>query len=198
VKDRTVNRSNDEAEQLEFLLSRYLDGDLDGPTKADLERRLEADAELAAALEDLSRTDRLIQAWAGPVPRIDGERFVEEAARRRRLDHAWRRRWHRLRVFAPIAAAATIMLVVTLYSSVKPSQQDGAGRAVAVVSIHRADAWRKATGLGEAFAEVRFDRSPPPGIDAALSGPKTVVAVAVAGAGPPVAEVMAGEETPYF
>lgn len=193
-----MNPSNDEAEQIEFLVSCHLDGDLDGPTRADLEGRLEGDAELAATLEDFRRTDRLIQAWAGPVPGIDGERFVEEAARRRRLDDSWRRRRHRLRVFVPLAAAATIVLVVSLYSRIKPSLQDGAGRAVAVVSVHRADAWRQAAGVGEAYAEVRFDRSPPQGIEAALAGPKTVVAVAVAAAGPAVSEVIAGEETPYF
>ena len=38
---------SNQAEHLEFLLSRYLDGDLDDTERADLERRLETDAALA-------------------------------------------------------------------------------------------------------------------------------------------------------
>ena len=191
--------SNDDREQLEFLLSRYLDSDLDQTARAQLERRLETNAELAASLEALRRTDQLIRAWAGPVPEIDAERFVAEAARRRRADDAWRGRQRLLRLYAPLSAAAMILLAVTLYLALRSPQLGAGGKAVAIVSIHRADAWRKTPGSGEALAEVRFDRSPPPpGTAVPSSGPKSVVAVAAAGAGPAVARTIAEDATPFF
>ena len=194
-----MDLSNDDREQLEFLLSRYLDGDLDQTARAQLERRLETDAELAASLEALKRTDQLIRAWAGPVPEVDGQRFVEEAARRRRADDARRRRRRILRVYAPLSAAAMILLAVTLHLAIRSAQLEAGGKTVAMVSIHRADAWRKMPGLGEALAEVRFDRTPPPaGAAVPSSGPKSLVAVAAAGAGPGTAQTITEDATPFF
>ena len=193
-----MDPASDDAEQLEFLVSRYLDGDLDQAARVELERRLEGDAELAASLEALRRTDRVVRAWAGPVPELDRERVVAEAAPRRRTDDAWRRRRHVLRLYAPLSAAAMILLAVTLYFAVRSPHLDAGGKTVALVCVHRADDWRHVPGSGQAFAEVRFDRRPPPGAAVVPSGPQPVVAVAAAGVGPPVAEVAAEGETPYF
>lgn len=191
--------SNDDREQLEFLLSRYLDGDLDQAARAELQRRLDTDPALAASFEALQGTDRLIRAWAGPVPEVDSQRFVEEAARRRRADDARRRRRRILRVYAPLSAAAMILLAVTLHLAIRSAQLEAGGKTVAMVSIHRADAWRKTPGLGEALAQVRFDRSsPPPGNAVPSSGPRSVAAVAAAGAGPGVAQTINEDATPFF
>lgn len=193
-----MDLASDEAEQLEFLLSRYLDGDLDQAARVELERRLEGDAELGASLEALRRTGRLVRAWAGPVPELDAERFVEEAARRRRVDDAWRLRRRILRLYGPLSAAAIILLAVTLYFAVRSPHLGAGGKAVALVYVHRADAWQHVPGSGQAFSEVSFDRRPPLETAVVPSGPRPVVAVAAAGVGPPVAEVAAEGETPYF
>jgi anti-sigma factor RsiW len=194
-----MDPSDDDREQLAFLLSRYLDGDLDEAPRSELQRRLEQDPELAATLEQFRRTDQLIRAWAGPAPELDVERFVEEAAQRRRVQDAWHRRQQMLRLYLPLSAAAAILLAVTLYVSLRAVPQVAPRpQALAVVSIHRADSWRRAPGLGEASAEVRFDRTPPAaGTDAAPAGPQAAVAIAAAGAGPPGGSVQE-DAPPYF
>ncbi|HUU83375.1 MAG TPA: hypothetical protein VM243_07710 [Phycisphaerae bacterium] len=189
--------SNDDNEQLEFLLSQYLDGDLDEATLAEVERRLATDAELAASLATLRRTNELIRAWGGPVPEVDSDRFVEESAVRREAEDAWRHRRRILRLYAPLSAAAMILLAFTLHLAIRSPQLDSTGRSVAMVSVQRDDDWRRAPGLGDALAQVRFDRTPPRGTSAARSASRPVVAIAAAGASPSAGDTIA-EETPYF
>jgi len=192
-----MDAAGDKTEQQEFLLSQYLDGDLDEAARRELQRQLEADPKLAARLEKLRQADRLVQAWAGPAPELDWDRFAAEAARRRAGYETWRRRSRILRLYAPLSAAAAIALAVTVYFVAgrwRPAETPP--ERFVSVSIQRADAWRKDPSLGEAFARVSFDR-------AATLGtmelpPAAAVAVAAAGVGPPAAEAVFEETAPYF
>ena len=188
--------AGEKAEQQEFLLSQYLDGDLDEAARRALQRQLEADPELAARLEKLRQADRLVQAWAGPAPELDWDRFTAEAARRRAGYETWRRRSRILRLYAPLSAAAAIALAVTVYfvaGQWRPAEAPP--EPFVSVSIQRADAWRNDPGLGEAFARVSFDRAGT--LDTMELPPAAAVAVAAAGVGPP-AEAVFEVATPYF
>ncbi len=138
-------------DQQEFLLNQYLDGDLDEVARGEVERQLADDPGLAALSEQLGRTDRLVQDWAGPVPELDWDRFAEEVARRREQAERLRRRRRLFRLFAPLSAAAAILLLIP------PNQQY---RGFAEVSVRRGDAWKGTTGLDAAYAEVSVVRSP--------------------------------------
>ncbi|MCP4593540.1 MAG: hypothetical protein GY842_22615, partial [bacterium] len=66
----------------EFLLSRYLDGDLDAAERRELESTLRTDPELAELLEGYRRVDRLVRSQHAPAPELDWERFAFEVRRR--------------------------------------------------------------------------------------------------------------------
>ena len=148
-------------DQQEFLLNQYLDGDLDEVARGEVERQLADDPGLAALAEQLGRTDRLVQDWAGPVPELDWDRFAEEVARRREQAERLRRRRRLFRLFAPLSAAAAILLLISVFYAVdRPFAPDEQYRGFAEVSVRRGDAWKGTTGLDAAYAEVSVVRSP--------------------------------------
>jgi len=199
-----MHGNDDNADQLEFLLGQYLDGDLDTAAAQDMERRLANDPALAAQLEQLRRIDGLVRDWAGPPPELDWDRFTAQAARRRAADQAWWRRSRRLRLYAPLSAAAVLVLAVTLYFTAGHRQtSDAPADGYVFVSVQRADAWRHAADLGKTVAQVSFSRTPPPDTpasSAALVHPASTAALAVAaaGVGPLVSEPRYEDATPYF
>ncbi|MCP4248674.1 MAG: hypothetical protein GY778_16640 [bacterium] len=189
--------SRDPSEQQEFLLSQYLDGDLDEESRRRLEDRLQTDAALADALERLRQVDRLVRESAGPVPELDWERFAAQAAMRREGLPEWGRRRRILRLYTPLAAAATIVLASTLYLTMGRSASDAPlGPSFASVSISRADAWQGDPAVGEALAEVSFGRTGQ--ALGAMQQANGGILVAAAGAGPPVGEPVVEEATPFF
>jgi anti-sigma factor RsiW len=104
-------------EQDEFLLSRLLDGDLTREEEATLRARIEAEPELRRSFRAMSRVDDLLRKRRNAAPAIDFESFRGDV-----MDqvHAERRpatlkfvRWAAVAV--PLAMAAAIALVVTLY-----------------------------------------------------------------------------------
>lgn len=101
-------------ERQEFFVSRYLDGDLSPEERAEVERLIESDAELAALLASFQRVDDLVSAGSGDLPELDWERFELEASDRRGLETvpATQRTW---RFAMPFAAAAAIVLATLLY-----------------------------------------------------------------------------------
>ncbi|MBN1511960.1 MAG: hypothetical protein JXB13_08085 [Phycisphaerae bacterium] len=103
----------DNRESREYLLSQYLDGQLDELTRADLERELASDAELASMLSELRRVDDWVRTWGERVPVVDAEAFVAGARLRRENADAGRRVIRLHRWMAPLAAAAAVGLLVT-------------------------------------------------------------------------------------
>jgi len=124
----------DNRESLEYLLSRYLDGQLDDSTRADVERRLASDAKLASMLADLRRVDDWVREWGERVPVVDAEAFVAGARLRRENAKAGRRVIRLHRWMAPLAAAAVVALLVTglrvMRSSLPPGSDNGGVVAV--------------------------------------------------------------------
>ena len=150
-----------EAERLEYLLSRYIDGDLDESERRDLEHRLTDDAGLSARLEEFRKTDQLAKRWArAATPQLDWERFARQAARRRDQYEAGRRRQRTFRLFASLSAAAAVVLAVTAYWAVThPGLPGQADSSSVMVRVERGDAWKHSPDLGNAYASVSVMRN---------------------------------------
>ena len=65
----------------EFLISRYLDGDLSEAGRREVERALRDDPAWAGLLESYRRTDTLIRSLGALGPELDWERFAWEVRR---------------------------------------------------------------------------------------------------------------------
>jgi anti-sigma factor RsiW len=185
--------ADEQREQHEFLLSQYLDGNLDAEGTRNLEKRLAEDAELAALLDGLRQTDRLVKLSAGPVPNLDWERFARQAAWRREAYDLMQRRRRLVRLFVPLAAAAAIVFMATLYFTGPDGQQAG---PTSVVTINRGDQRPGAANLGPAFAEVSVVRLPALEVVSPTAQPRTTAAVAAVGSDRDTTSYE--ETTPYF
>lgn len=137
----------------EFLLSRWLDGDLSAAEAEALERRLEREPGLRSASEQMRRLDTLLSARRGDQPEIDWGRFRAGVMDRVRAERTEQRiirfpRW--LPVAGALAAAAAIALVFTLrpdgnagvshppsIASHDGGVGDGGQAAPIVVQVHR-------------------------------------------------------------
>jgi len=193
-----INPQDHERLEQEFLLSQYLDGDLDEQARVELEARLRADVHLAALLEDLRRTDALVRSTAGPVPDLDWERFAGQVSTACRRADALGRRRRVLRLWAPLAAAAALAMAVTLHLAMPRTDRPGGDSSrIAVVSVGRADLWQVAPDRAEPYTRVSFDRSQP-SIQDPRRIPGTTVAIAVVGAGPTPTDTPDVPATPYF
>ena len=64
-------------DQLDYLLSQYLDGTLSAPEQKALEARLAQDPELRARLEEYARLDNLLRT-ALPTPQIPWNKFADQ------------------------------------------------------------------------------------------------------------------------
>lgn len=105
----------------EYLLSRLLDGDLSDAEAADLNARLECEPELRATLDAMSRIDGLLVERREDRPDVDWDQFHSQVMDRVSTKSvslpqtlrfpAW------LRVAVPVAVAASIALVITLWQS---------------------------------------------------------------------------------
>jgi hypothetical protein len=118
----------------EFLLSELLDGSLEPSQAARLRARLEQEPELRAAYESLARVDRLVASQQSDRPRVDLQamrrHIMAEVAQTENRSVIPIQRW--LRVAAPLAAAAAIALVVSIY---RPMVQEEPRRSV-VHNVH--------------------------------------------------------------
>lgn len=94
-------------------LGDYIDGALSPDQRAVMEARLRQDAGLRDELNAFQRLDKKVRALADQPVALDWERFREEARRRRELLDA-QRRVSRLKSFTrPVAAAATIAVLLS-------------------------------------------------------------------------------------
>lgn len=153
----------DRQEEREFRLSQYLDGVLDEAERAELEAELTTDPRLRTELEALRRTDQLVRTWASQIPAVDPERFIAEAARRRRAYEQSRRIVQFYRRSGPLAAAAVLALVVTGYVVVRrvtPPQTFPASPVV-IVQVGPRTVGAASDREGQIVAEVSFSRGRP-------------------------------------
>lgn len=133
----SMARMHGQNEDREFLLSQYLDGQLDDAARFKLEAELAASAELRATLEQMRRVEGAVRRWGADVPAVDADRFVAAARGRRETYDSGRRIVRLYRVAGPLAMAAVIGLVVTGYLLVRTStpERRGADTAVAIVTV---------------------------------------------------------------
>ncbi len=106
--------STDQNEQIEFLLSKAIDGSLSDDEQRQLDNAIEADPSLADVLTEYRNTNRAIQDWATELPEVDWERFTRTIregclAGSKTIDHHGPRRI--LRILTPLAVAATVAFV---------------------------------------------------------------------------------------
>jgi len=161
---------DNERDRFEFLMSRWLDGDLPAEQAAELQRALRASGQLRAGFEQLRRVDELVRAWGRRELPVDWQRFQRAVvARAAGSGGATRRIRRAVRVFGPVAAAACVVLVAAIWT-VRSDRLRGAGTVpVAQVVVERpASVDGALPGLasrGSAMrpvAIVRFDRTAPP------------------------------------
>lgn len=180
----------------EFLISRYIDGDLSAAQRRELESALEDDPEFTRLLEDYHRTDVLVRSLRETGPELNWDRFVWEVRRRREAAEARRRRVL-YRLFAPLAAAAAIVLVCTAYfSTSRESPGPGAPVPQVLVRLTRPVEVADMVHAGRVVT-VQLERTPPPGFCAAPSTRKSYV-IAAAGAKPFERPWVTQEPNPYF
>ncbi len=132
---------SDNRESPEYLLSQYMDGQLDEPARAEVERKLAGDGKWASMLADLRRVDDLVRAWAERIPVSDTEKFVADARLRRENSRAGRPVVRLYRWMTPLAAAAVLALLVTgwvVTHSSRPAASPTGG-TVATIGPERAE-----------------------------------------------------------
>jgi|WetSurMetagenome_2_1015567.scaffolds.fasta_scaffold333289_2 anti-sigma factor RsiW len=183
-------------EDREYLLSRYLDDDLTDAERAAAEALLRADPEAARVLEEYRRTDTLVRSLRERGPEVDWAQFGAEVRERREAQTV-----HRLwpvvyRWGMPLAAAAGLALVCTVYFR---SWHRGAGplAPAPTVMVSVVGPTVDPVARSERVAIVQADRTAPPGFVAA-TGTGATYAVAAAGVDPLRQSEGAPEEGSYF
>jgi len=129
-----VNPTDDPREFEAFQLSEYLDGQLDDASRVALEERLQAEPELKARLDELRRVDALVRDMGERAPASDPESFVEQVRRRRMAIGRPGRTSLLFRLAVPMAAAAVIVLALTVFRPV-PSGPGAPVDSIAVVAV---------------------------------------------------------------
>ena len=178
----------------EFLISRYLDDDLTAAERRELERSLDDDPALARLLETYHRTDALVRSLRDSGPELDWGRFTWEVRRRREAKAARERRYQLYRLYAPLAAAAVVVLVCTAYFTFSPARPRPIPQVI--VQVHRPP-----DVLSQAHTErvvvVRPARTPPPSRSTVPPSGKSYV-IAAAGAKPFERLGTIPDANPYF
>jgi len=119
-----------EREDIEFLLSEYLDGQLGGRAKAELERRLDADANLREELRRLGSLEgHLGEMGKQDIEGVDYDAHLEDiisAVTRKALLHAPPRRRVLRPVFRVAAVAAGLFVAASVaWLFLRPGPADG-------------------------------------------------------------------------
>ena len=177
-----------------YLLSQYLDGTLDPAARRELEKRLVADPALARQLAELRQVDQWVRDWGEGVPSLDFERFAEQVCQgRRQIDRQRRSRRYLLYAGAPLAAAAAVVIAVSVFmfepsTATRPS-------AIAMVAVDRPQLVDGDQAAGS-VARVSFDRREP-AAEAMRIVPTSSVAVAFVGGGD-AALASTAEPDPWF
>jgi anti-sigma factor RsiW len=182
---------NDPQEQNEFLISRYLDGALDEAQGREFEARVQSDAGLAGLLERHRAVEGMVRAWGQEVPDVGWPAFESEFQRRRALaEPPLRRSSLVFKLFAPLAAAAAILMAFLLMPDAETPHGTRLASAPEVM-IEIARPQPVSTEPGEAYVsysyrpretEAKVSRSGPEHGGAAL-GHATTVVIAYASVG---------------
>ncbi|MFH0982306.1 MAG: hypothetical protein V2A79_12305 [Planctomycetota bacterium] len=181
----------------EFLVSRYLDGDLTDAERREMENALHADPALARLLEAYRRTEALLRAQRDRGPELDWERFASEIRRRCAVEGT-KPRWSVFyRLYAPLATAAVIALVCTVYFMARQKPEGPPGPAPTVMVRLTRPAEPEKLTPGERVVAVRMDRTPP---TRPSTAPLTAGAyvIAAAGAKPFDRAGVTQETNPFF
>lgn len=191
----------DRNEKREFLLSQYLDGQLDDAARAGLEAELSSDPELRKSLEQMRRVDQFIHQWGAQVPDVDADRFVAVARQRCETYEQSRKVVRVYRVLAALAMAAVIGLIVTGYLFVRTgtTQRPEPAPVVALVSVGPAAAMIHVAEAGAApVVVVSFSQGPPVDRSHATEPRGTLLVATAGGFGLEDLRGIDQEETPVF
>lgn len=153
------------SQQDEYLLSRLLDGDLPADQADGLHRRMASEPELRAAYQEMGRLDQLLSARRDDQPNVDWNRFRREVMDRVESEAptggsvirfpGW------LRIAAPLAAAASVVLVLTLYPIMTggPAEKDPVTPGRVTVTVHTPQ--EQQAEAEDAMPAVTFNRQQP-------------------------------------
>ncbi len=170
-------------DELEFLISQYLDGTLDEARQQALVERIQQDPDLERLLEEYRATDRIVRRAAGEVPEIDWAEFEAGVRRGRQASRVGSGSCRKtIRVFAPLAAAAAVAIVFSLLYQVRPDRGSvgPASRVVTVVEIARpADPTPEP---GEAFVSYSYEPDESYEREQSAKPSRAVIALAAVGA----------------
>ncbi len=186
-------------EEIEFYLSRQIDGDLSPEEAARLEHLLAERGDARSDLDRLRRVDDLVRRWGrGELP-VDWDRFRQQVVQRatdQPIAEPRARVVRLVRLFAPAAAAAAVVILTVVYWGARVSWQDSAPdlQPVVQVAFHRPAG---EVGAGGPAVVVRFDRSAPAQDESTSVEPWSfAAAVAVGAPRPPGARDV--EPSPFF
>ncbi len=139
-----MNRKNDipDEHELEFLLSQYIDGQLDEPRQKDLQRRLQTDDALSEQLRRYERLDALL-GQTNPAGLAEADFHIQRSQIRSQLERDALLGHHRHRVLRPVmyavtSIAAAIVVAVSawvLTRSDAPVDPTGSGPGRAIVHL---------------------------------------------------------------
>lgn len=107
-------RSHDLGQDDLERISAWLDGELDARQSAEVAARVQRDPAWSAAAEEFRRVGTLLEHWQTPPLRRDLTDAIVAKARSRRQLPTW------VRLAAPLAAAAAIVLLAVTRVSVEP------------------------------------------------------------------------------
>ncbi len=193
--------TDDPRERQEFLLSQYLDGQVDDDERADVEQQLRDDPRLRARLDELRRVDEFVREWGERAPATDPAAFV--ARIRHRCEAAAPRRPVTLlfRLAVPMAAAAAIVFAISLFWR-EPSTPGGPGSPTAPIAVVEVGPGPAVEPAGNdrpsPVIRVSFSRSP---VLASAGPDSTTRSLLVAAAGSFTTDSVAGvvdEDLPVF
>ncbi len=177
---------------------RYIEGELSPDERAEFERRLQTDIDLAAEVSRWRRSRELVDAWGSTALQLDWDRLATGIARACAKNDE---RQGRLRFVAarevwrrygpPLAAAAAIALVL----AGRALLVDAPERSPIVVvrfgpeSVGAAGAGVDPDGGGAAIARVSFARAEVGGMPAGPARPVRSMAIVAVGGGAPAGPV---------
>jgi len=148
------------SEDDEYLLSRLLDGELEGEARSSLLARLEVEPALRGCYESLQRVNAALLERRADVPVVDYGRLHERVMAEVRAESRRAARTLRFpmwaRIAAPLAAAAAIALVVWLQPGRLPMSVDSLGQTEIAHLDNGAVDGEDSTALADA-GEVRGD-----------------------------------------
>ncbi len=119
-------KPNNAIEERDYLISQYVDGTLDDATRDEVQSKIASDPEWEAAHRRCVQVHDIVCEHGVVTPDVDYDAMRKSIAmQRQRLELLIRRRKMVIRLATPLAAAASIAIVLTVYLNTPTNPQNG-------------------------------------------------------------------------